>query len=299
MYNYLDRFLQVLKIERNSAVLTIKSYEKDIIQFLNFLDINAIQLHKLNYLTLRQYLALLKEQKYKRSSIARKISAIRSFLRFLKKEQILENNTWEIVSIPKKEKRLPKFLFVDEVLDLLEKPTIESILGCRDRAILEVLYGTGIRVSELVGLQISSINLEEGFLKVKGKGSKERIVPLGMYGLQSVAAYLRKSRPLLEERNREKESMDSDLFLNRFGQKLSDRSVRRLVKKYGLKVSLNHNLSPHMLRHSFASHLLNAGADLRVVQELLGHTTVSTTQLYTHITKEALKRTYLRAHPRA
>ncbi|MDO9534937.1 MAG: site-specific tyrosine recombinase XerD [Bacillota bacterium] len=298
MDNYLEYFLQVMKIEKNSAVLTIKSYEKDIQQFLSFLDNNTIKLPKLSYLTLRKYLALLKEQKYKRSSIARKISAIRSFLRFLKKEQVLDNNTWEIVSIPKKEKRLPKFLFVDEVLDLLEMPTIETYLGCRDRAILEVLYGTGVRVSELVGLQISSINLEEGFLKVKGKGSKERIVPLGMYGLQSVAVYLTKSRPFLERCNNEKESIP-DLFLNRFGQKLSDRSVRRLVKKYGVQASQNNNLSPHMLRHSFASHLLNAGADLRVVQELLGHTTVSTTQLYTHITKEALKRTYLRTHPRA
>ena len=298
MDNYLECFLQVMKIEKNSAVLTIKSYEKDILQFFSFLDNHGIKLLKLNYLTLRQYLAILKEQKYKRSSIARKISAIRSFLRFLKKEQLLENNSWEIVSIPKKEKRLPKFLFVDEVFDLLEMPTPESYLGCRDRAILEVLYGTGIRVSELVGLQLSSVNLEEGFLKVRGKGSKERIVPLGMYGLQSVAVYLTKSRPFLEKRNKEKGSVP-DLFLNRFGQKLTDRSVGRLVKKYGVQASQNNNLSPHMLRHSFASHLLNAGADLRVVQELLGHTTVSTTQIYTHITKEALKRTYLRTHPRA
>lgn len=297
MDNYLEKFLQVMQVEKNSAVLTIKSYEKDIRQFLCFLD-NDANLQKLNYLTLRQYLALLKEQKYRRSSIARKISAIRGFLRFLKKEQVLENDTWEIVSIPKKEKRLPKFLFVDEVLDLLEMPSRETFLGCRDRAILEVLYGTGIRVSELVGLQISSINFEEGSLKVKGKGSKERIVPIGMYGLQSVALYLTKSRPFLEKRGKDKESIP-DLFLNRFGQRLSDRSVRRLLKKYGLKVSQNNNLSPHVLRHSFASHLLNAGADLRVVQELLGHTNVSTTQLYTHITKDELKRTYLRTHPRA
>jgi integrase/recombinase XerC len=298
MDNNLKNFLQSLKIEKNSAVLTARGYEKDIWQFLRFLDSNGLELPELSYLTLRQYLALLKEQKYARSSIARKMSAIRGFLKFLKREGILCNNTWEIVSTPKKEKRLPKFLYVDEVLELLDTPPKGSVLGCRDRAILEVLYGTGIRVGELVALTLSSVDMEEGYIKVKGKGSKERIVPVGKYALQAVAVYLKKSRPILEARQKAKEK-SSALFLNRFGQDLTDRSVRRLVQKYGLKVSNKSNLSPHVLRHSFASHLLNAGADLRVVQEILGHVSVSTTQIYTHITREELKRTYLKTHPRA
>lgn len=295
---YLKDFVESLKIEKNSAPLTLKSYEKDIRGFLDFLGNDIFALKMVSHLNMREYLALLKEQKYARSTIARKVSSIRSFLRFLKGQGFLENNTWELVSIPKKEKRLPKFLYADEALDLLEKPERYSYIGLRDKAILEVLYGTGIRVSELAGLDLSSIDAEDGYLKVKGKGSKERILPLGSYALQALAIYLTKSRPFLEERNQEKDK-NAALFLNRFGQRLSVRSVGRLVHKYGLKISSSCNLSPHVLRHSFASHLLNAGADLRAVQELLGHVSVSTTQIYTHITKEELKRTYKRAHPRA
>lgn len=296
MVNYLKNFLQSLEIEKNCSILTVRGYERDIRQFLLFLDSTGLVLEELNYLTLRQYLAILKEQKYARSSIARKMSAVRSFLKFLKREGILCNNTWEIVSTPKKEKRLPKFLYIDEVFELLEAIPKNSVLGLRDRAILEVLYSTGIRVGELAALTLFSMDLEQGTLKVKGKGSKERIVPVGKYALKAVAVYLEKSRPILAARNKEKESQG--LFLNRFGQNLTDRSVRRLVQKYGLRVGKS-NLSPHILRHSFASHLLNAGADLRAVQEMLGHASVSTTQIYTHITREELKRTYLQTHPRA
>lgn len=298
MDNFLKNFLQSMKIEKNCAVLTVRGYEKDIRQFLIFLGSNGKELKDLNYLTLRQYLALLKEKKYARSSIARKMSAIKSFLKFLKREGILCNNNWEIVSTPKKEKKLPKFLYVDEVLELLNAPRKNELLGRRDWAILEVLYSTGIRVGELAALTLFSVDLEEGYIKVRGKGSRERIVPVGKYALQAVAVYLEKSRPVLEARQKETEEKSTALFLNRFGGDLTERSIRRLVQKYGLKTNKS-NLSPHMLRHSFASHLLNAGADLRAVQELLGHASVSTTQIYTHITREELKRTYLRTHPRA
>jgi integrase/recombinase XerC len=296
--SYLRNFVQFIEIEKNLASLTRSNYEKDIRQFLRFLDVEGLDLLKLNYLTLRQYLALLKEYDYARSTIARKMSALRGFLRFLKKENLLQDVSWEVVSTPKREKKLPKFLYVDEVLEFLDAPPRDSILGCRDRAILEVLYGTGIRVGELVALSTSSVDMEEGNLKVLGKGSKERIVPVGTYALQAVVTYLNKSRFLLAARAKEGEKSPA-LFLNRFGQKLSARSIRRLFKKYAQKVGASCNLSPHVLRHSFASHLLNAGADLRAVQEMLGHVSVSTTQLYTHITKEELKRTYLRVHPRA
>jgi integrase/recombinase XerC len=226
------------------------------------------------------------------------LSAIRAFLSYLKRENKLLNNTWEIIASPKKGKKLPKFLYVDEVLELLAAPDQKTVLGCRDIAILEVLYGAGIRVSELTGLDLAAVDMEEGLLKVYGKGSKERLVPLGAYALQALALYLKKSRPVLEEANKEVIKSPA-LFLNKFGKRLSDRSVRRMVHNYGLKISYCHDISPHVLRHSFASHLLNAGADLRIVQEMLGHVSISTTQLYTHITKENIKRTYLKTHPRS
>ncbi|NMB41129.1 MAG: tyrosine recombinase [Firmicutes bacterium] len=301
MDNYLKKFLQSLEIEKNSATLTVRGYKKDIHQFLDFLGNVDLELSDLNYLTLRQYLALLKEQNYARSSIARKMSAIRSFLRFLKREGILHGNTWEIISTPKKEKKLPKFLYLDEILELLEVPFRGSVLGLRDRAILEILYGTGIRVSELTALTASMVDLEEGYARIKGKGAKERIVPVGVYALQALAVYLKKSRPVLEARRRRSENGSENgeaLFLNRFGQPLSDRGVRRLVQKHGAKIGKS-DLSPHTLRHSFASHLLNAGAGIRTVQEILGHVSISTTQIYTHITNEELKKIYLKAHPRA
>lgn len=298
MNDLLNSYQQFIAIEKNLASLTLGSYEKDIKQFLRYLDAGGLELLKLNYLTLRQYLALLKAEAYARSTIARKISAIRGFLKYLKKENLLQDVSWEVVSTPKKEKKLPKFLYPDEVLELLEAPARETILGRRDRAILEVFYGTGVRVGELTVLNMSSVDLEEGSLKVFGKGSKERIVPLGTYARRAIVAYLHKSRPLLIARAKEREESPA-LFLNRFGKRLSDRSIRRLFKKYEGKAALNCGLSPHVLRHTFASHLLNAGCDLRAVQEMLGHVSVSTTQLYTHITKEELKRTYLKVHPRA
>jgi integrase/recombinase XerC len=298
MDNHFNDFIKFLKTEKNAAPLTIQAYKTDILQFLHFVEQETSGLKQLNYLVLRQYLAILKEYDYTRSTIARKLSSIRTFLKYLKREKRLQNNTWEIVSSPKKEKKLPKFLYVDEVVELLAAPDQSSILGCRDVAILEMLYGAGIRVSELTGLDLGSIDMEEGFIKVYGKGSKERIVPIGAYALQSLAIYLKKSRPLLEGANRE-EIKSSALFLNKFGKRLSSRSVRRMIHNYGLKTSCCQNISPHVLRHSFASHLLNAGADLRTVQEMLGHVSISTTQLYTHITKENIKRTYLKTHPRS
>ncbi len=297
MDNFLKNFLQSLKIGKGSAESTVRGYKEDICQFTAFLESNGIELAELDYLALRQYLAQLKEQKYARSSIARKMSAIRGFLKFLKGEGILCNNTWEIVSTPKKGKKLPQFLYLDEVLELLDLPAMGTVLGLRDRAILELFYATGIRVGELAALTISSLDLDEGYVKIKGKGARERIVPVGSFALQALAVYLKKSRPLLKAKQKEKKESQT-LFLNRFGYNLSDRSIRRLVKKYGLEAGKG-GLSPHALRHSFASHLLNAGAGIRAVQEILGHASISTTQIYTHITREELKRTYLKTHPRA
>ncbi len=299
MNNFLEDFLRFIKTERNAALLTVESYRNDIWQFFRFLDLKENDDgFSFDYLTLRHYLAILKEQRYARSTIARKLSAIRSFLHFLKREGVLENNSWELVSSPKRGKKLPRFLFQDEVLELLDVPPQETLLGCRDKAILEVLYGTGIRVSELTFMDISSVEFEQGLIRIYGKGFKERIVPVGSFALQAIAVYLRRSRVQLEKKNKKREKSPA-LFLNRFGERLTARSIRRMVHKYSLRTGQRLNVSPHMLRHSFASHLLNAGADLRAVQELLGHAAISTTQIYTHITKENLKRTYQAAHPRA
>ncbi len=296
MDNLVENFKQFLKIEKNASPLTIRHYERDIQQFWRFIDESTIAIQQINHVHLRQFLGLLKEHAYARTTVARKLSAVRVFLRYLKRENILQNNTWEVISTPKKEKKLPKFLYVDEVLDLLDAPAKGSPLGYRDRAILELFYATGMRVREMADLHLRSMSWEEGSLRVKGKGSKERIVPVGRYALQALARYLEKARPLLVGKTGEETNA---LFLNRLGGPLSDRSMRRLVRKYGLKTAASQPVSPHVLRHSFASHLLNAGADLRTVQELLGHVSISTTQIYTHITREELKRTYLKTHPRA
>ncbi|MEW5921661.1 MAG: site-specific tyrosine recombinase/integron integrase [Bacillota bacterium] len=298
MYNYLQKFTDFLRIEKNAAILTVQSYEKDILQFVEFLEKEKLNLPQVDYRCLRRYLAMLKEHEYARSSVARKLAAVRGFLRYLKREGLLLENTWEIVSTPKRERKLPQFLYVDEVESLLESPDLCSCLGNRDRAILEVLYGAGIRVKELSDLNLSAVNLEEGFLLVKGKGRKERVVPMGAYARQSLAVYLKKSRPLLLAENKNRDD-DGALFLNRFGQRLSDRSVRRLVRTYSRKSGQGTAVTPHVLRHSFATHLLNGGADLRAVQEMLGHASLSSTQVYTHVTKDELKKTYLRTHPRA
>lgn len=298
MVNNIEKFKLFMKVEKNAAVLTLQGYERDISQFFRFLDSQGYLLQDLNYSILRHFLALLKEQHYSRSTIARKISAIRAFLRYLKREGVLMDSSWEIVSTPKKDKRLPLFLYPDEVLELLEAPEKGSVLGYRDKAILEILYGSGIRVSEMTGLNLADVDLEDGFLRVLGKGTKERIVPVGKYARQAVAVYLRNGRPKLEKKC-EPGTEEAALFLNKSGQRLSDRSVRRILSKYSARTSSVSHVSPHVLRHSFASHMLNAGADLRIVQDLLGHVSISTTQIYTHITKDELKRIYLNTHPRA
>ncbi len=298
MDNYIEKFKLFMNIEKNASALTVQCYEKDVSQFLRFLDQQGLSYQSVSYLIIRRFLALLKEQRYARSTVARKISAIRTFLRYLKREGKLQDSSWEIVSTPKRKKKLPVFLYPDEVLELLEAPEKGSVLGERDKAILEILYGSGIRVSEMTGLNLADVDLDDGYLKVMGKGAKERIVPIGKYARQAVAVYLRSGRPVLEA-NCQSGEREPALFLNRFGQRLSDRSVRRMMSKYSLKINSGSHISPHVLRHSFASHMLNAGADLRTVQDLLGHVSISTTQIYTHITKDELKRTYLNTHPRA
>jgi integrase/recombinase XerC len=247
-----------------------------------------------DYRTVRTYLAELSAKEYARRSLARKLSALRSFYLFLVKEGHCESSPVAPVRTPKMERKLPGFLYVDEMRELLELPDVSTALGARDRAIMETLYASGMRVSELVSLDVTSIDPASGIVLVFGKGSKERYVPLGEYAIRSLEHYLRTARPqLLNSRE------EPALFLNRRGTRLSDRSVRRMIDSWVDRLALNKRVSPHTFRHSFATHLLEAGADLRTVQEMLGHEHLSTTQVYTHVTKDHLQSIYNRAHPRA
>jgi tyrosine recombinase XerC len=293
MKQLLDQFLRYQRVEKNASDHTVVNYQRDIMQFWQFLDDDTLTVQDINRSMLRRYLSHLQQGGYARSSIARKLSSLRSFFRFLVAEGFCEQNPLQHLSTPKQERLLPNFLYQNDCFALLAAPD-SSILGQRDRAILELLYATGIRVSELVGLSMHDVDWRGGYLRVFGKGSKERIVPIGKMACQSLGEYLVSSRPKLLRHPKE-----AAFFLNRLGGRLSDRSIRRLIDKYVEQAALKTHVSPHTLRHTFATHLLDNGADLRSVQELLGHTRVSTTQIYTHVTKERLKTVYRRAHPRA
>ena len=298
MIQWLDGFLSYLQVEKNASYHTLRNYGEDLVQFTAFLEKETINLTAIDYLTLRHYLALLQEKGYDRRSIARKLSAIRSFLRYLNREELLEDKTWHNVSTPRVGKKLPIFLYPEEMLRLLDAPDVQTPAGQRDAAILEVLYASGVRVSELVALNVQDLDLHLGQFIVKGKGARERMVPLGRFACNAVQRYLQNARPLLLRKNSAGE-LEKALWLNKYGTRLSDRGVRRLVEKYVRQAGLSHGISPHSIRHTFATHLLNAGADLRAVQELLGHINLSTTQIYTPLTRQRLQEVYHDAHPRA
>lgn len=296
---YIIEFQGYLEIEKNSSNHTISNYLKDIEDFISFLKSKDVNNFKdVTYIDVRGYLALLNIKKYSRKTISRKLSSLRSFYRFLVRENYLENNPFQMVSTPKLEKKLPSFLYTDEIKELLSAPNLNKPLGIRDRAIMEVLYASGVRVSELVSLNIDSVDLIGGNALVFGKGSKERYVPLGKYSVEALTSYL-EIRGIFNLQNEKAGKTEKALFLNKYGGRLTDRSVRRIIDKYVDYIANNKKVSPHTLRHTFATHLLNAGADLRSVQELLGHVNISTTQIYTHITKERLQDIYRSTHPRA
>ncbi|MEA1939531.1 MAG: tyrosine recombinase XerC, partial [Candidatus Caldatribacteriota bacterium] len=300
MKKYIDDFKYYLKNEKNYSDNTVKSYKDDLVQFSNYLKIifsdKNVKIKHINHSILRKYIVYLKENKYSKRSTARKISVVRSFFKFLLKERIIDINPTLNLVIPKIDKKLPYFLYIQEVNKLIEAPIKNKPQGIRDKVILEILYGTGMRVSELVNLNVGDIDLYEKIVKVFGKGSKERILPLGNPSLKKIQNYLAIRNTFLKKTNYVLRN-NKALLLNRFGGRLTARSIRRIIDKY-MKISgLNKKISPHVLRHSFATHLLGGGADLRSVQELLGHESLSTTQIYTHITKERLKKIYQKSHP--
>ena len=289
MRRFIDKFINYLKIEKNASKHTIINYTIDLNAFSGFLgdkDVSAV-----DHLMLRRFLADMRAKNYSKSTVARKLASLRSFFKFLYREGHIKLNPITVIRSPKLDKKLPIFLDVEKIKKLILTPDVKTEAGLRDRAILEVLYSTGIRVSELVGLDIGKIDFISGVIKVFGKGSKERIVPIGDEAISALRRYLDK---------RNKRVKDKDVvFLNNHGKRLTDRSVRRVIDKYIRICSIEEKISPHSFRHSFATHLLDRGADLRSVQELLGHMNLSTTQIYTHVTMERLKSVYDKAHPRA
>ncbi|WP_054694476.1 tyrosine recombinase XerC [Syntrophomonas palmitatica] len=301
LFNQVDYFLEHLRIEKSASKLTLISYRTDLLQFFNYvaqsckLAVENVDETVINHKTVREYLSYMQGQGLSRSSMARKLAALRSFVRFLCRENIIQYNPIAGVSTPRQDKKLPHFLYPLEIDLLLNAPDTTQILGKRDRAILELAYATGLRVSELVGIDKQDINWDEELVKVTGKGNKERIVPVGAQARLALHQYLQESWPVL---NRCNDKENAALFLNRFGERISSRGVRDIVNKYVEQVALNQKTSPHTLRHSFATHMLNNGADLRSVQELLGHVKLSTTQIYTHLTRENIKSIYNETHPR-
>lgn len=286
MERYVEKFIRYLDIEKNYSRHTLLNYRLDLEGFREFLGPTPIE--KTDYLILRKYLAALKEKNLQSKTVGRKLSTLRSFFKFLTREGLLKVNPVLALSSPKIEKHLPQFLTEEETGRLIEAANLKDERGLRDRGILETFYSTGIRISELVGLNTPDIDFISGVIKVMGKGKKERVVPIGECAIGAIKDYL------------EKRKKQSDaLFLNKSGRRITDRGVRNIVEKYIRLASLKQGVSAHTLRHSFATHLLNRGADLRSVQELLGHANLSTTQIYTHLTTERLKTVYDKAHPRA
>jgi len=287
---YIQKFITYLQIEKNSSRHTLINYQIDLKEFNASLKDKPIE--NITHVDVRLFLARMKARKLSRRSVARKMACLRSFFKFLWREGYVKSNPAAGLQSPKLEKRLPIFLDTDQVVRLIESPDISDIYGLRDKAILETLYSSGVRVGELTGLNRDNIDFIGGVLKVYGKGKKERLVPIGDRALRTIRNYFEK---LDIVQIKEKKAV----FINKIGRRMTDRAVRRVVEKYIRKTSLNERISPHSLRHSFATHLLDRGADLRSVQELLGHANLSTTQIYTHVTTERLKSIYDKVHPRA
>ena len=289
------RFEDHLRIEKDLATLTVRNYLTDIRPLFDFMQLRKIpDLRSLDRTALRGYLAWLTELEYVRHSIARKLSVLRTFLRWLMREGVIDADPLPRRGIMKLDSRLPRFLSQDEAVKLLDTPETSDVLGIRDHALLEAIYSAGLRVSEAAGLNVGDINLTTREVRVTGKGSKERVVLIGGPARDALGLYLKEARPKLESG-----ASGLALFLNNKGGRLSVRSIQDKVRRYAGSAGLRSGVHTHTLRHSFATHMLEGGADLRVVQELLGHSSPATTQIYTHVTQSQAKEVYLSAHPRA
>ncbi|MCM8763218.1 MAG: site-specific tyrosine recombinase XerD [Candidatus Omnitrophica bacterium] len=294
MREFVELFLNYLSVERNLAKNTIFSYKRDLHCFMDYLEslhINALS--KTTKENITNFMLYQKDRGLSVNSIARRLAAIKVFYRFLVRERILSTDPTSLMESPKLWKKIPSVLSLNEIDSLLNCPNLKDKQGIRDRAILETMYATGMRVSEVTDLKLEDVNLDVGFLRCLGKGSKERIIPLGRKAIEILNKYLKESRPKLLGKK------DCPyLFLNRFGKRISRQSLWKIIKKYAREAKIKTQIRPHVLRHSFATHLLERGADLRSVQEMLGHADISTTQIYTHINKDRLKTIHKTYHPR-
>jgi integrase/recombinase XerC len=304
MQDIFQRYIDYLEAERNVSPYTVRNYRSDLVGnykrgpekgFFQFLRMRKVaSLDKVDKQVLRDYLAYLMEQGIVKASIVRKLSAVRSFYRYLTREGILAKNPIDNAASPRLDRRLPSFLTVDETVSLLKAPDVSTPQGQRDRALMELIYAAGLRVSELVSLDLDNVNLDSREIRVWGKGSKERVVLMGEIADSALKDYLENGRPQMVA------GKPTDaLFLNRDGQRLSQRSVQKMLIRYAAMAGIDKKVYPHLLRHTFATHMLDGGADLRVVQELLGHANLSTTQIYTHVTRGRVKKAYMAAHPLA
>ncbi|HEY5506679.1 MAG TPA: tyrosine recombinase XerC [Coriobacteriia bacterium] len=289
-----DRFLTHMRDERGSSPQTVRAYASDLARYLEWAERSGADPLGADPRILRRYLTELDRAKYSRRTIARRLSAVRSLFAYLNRDGTLTHNPAAVISTPKLEARLPRLVPTDVLNALLETPPGDTPTGLRDRAILELLYATGARVSELVGIDIADVDARGGQVRVTGKGDKQRILPVHREALARIDAYLRTGRPALHPALAERA-----LFLNRNGTRLTDGGVRRMLHRHLLTLGAASGITPHTLRHTFATHLLEAGADLRTVQDLLGHVALSTTQIYTHLGVQRLQRVHKDAHPRA
>jgi len=294
MEECLDRFITYLVVERNASPYTVRNYRREVGEFLRFLKGEGVSsLQEVERQHLSRYLLWLRAKGYAKASIRRRISELRSFFKYMVRERLLESNPVEAISGPKVPKRLPRYLKTEEIVAIIQAPDTTQPLGQRDRAILEILYATGMRISELVGLDMGAVDITRGEAMVRGKGSKDRIVLLGRPARDGLDLYLREGRPKLLKGKR-----TSAFFLNRSGERLSVRGVQSMLDRCARKAGLRW-VTPHLLRHTFATHMLSGGADLRVVQELLGHASLSSTQVYTHVSQRRAREVYMNSHPLA
>ncbi len=294
MNKEIAEFLAYLRYERNVSPHTLTGYERDLRQVASFLKDSGVRWNKAGIMVLRGYLAELHERRLQKSTVARKLAALRSFYEFCIRRKWIDENPAKALSTPRQEKKVPSFLSEEEASGLLDLPQTGKPLGQRDKAILELFYATGIRVSELVAIDIGDVHFDERLVRVRGKGKKERLVPFGRLAAESLLSYLKRGRPLLLAEGNDGQA----LFLNYRGDRLTVRSIQKMVHRYIMKTAVRRKISPHSLRHSFASHLLGRGADLRVIQELLGHSSLATTQKYTHVDLKQLLNVYKKSHPR-
>ena len=298
LVEHIKRFITWLADEKGYSPHTIVNYQRDLLEFATDAG-EEIDVRKIDTNIIRNYVYSL-NIKIKSSSVARKLSALRTFFKFLEQENLIRLNPMVSISMPKQEQHLPVFLSVDEVFALLESPGAEETFGCRDRAMLELLYSTGMRVSELVACNMANLDFDTEMVRVRGKGNRERLIPIGGPAIKALSEYFIQRDVQIKNRIQQGKKFDGEaLFLNSRGSRLTTRSVERLIAAYGQKAGIDKPVTPHVLRHSFATHLIEMGADMRSVQELLGHASLSTTQKYTHLDMAHLMKVYDKAHPKA